>query len=396
MGVYIWPQRLPDTYQEVEYIQSSGTQYINTWFIVNNNSKVEFKVSWWNDTGSNTLIGSDYDWANKWFWIVSKWYQFWTSWAETWYLLADGNEHTWELSQNWFYVDWVLKYTPSTQTFTWYASYIFANNRRWTTEEYVTAKIHYVKYYDNWTLVRNLIPCYRKSDSVIWLYDLINNTFYTNQWSWTFTKGSDVSNKLKNAYIGEYREWSPSSNTVAYFPLKNDSLDVMWNWTLSNAGAKDWLGYKFTSSSTVSSPSWTVRYINYWICINAYPTGNRSICAVDNPAMWYYAYQGASNLRKKIYVFTDSSFNSATVDFAPTTWTWHNVSYGYDGEKTIYSIDGVTGTLYNWIGHNFWATFYMSQWANITLSEVIVEDTCWDSSKISKYYDQTKWDYWIS
>ena len=52
--------------------------------------------------------------------------------------------------------------------------------------------LSYCKIYENWTLIRDFVPCYRKSDNVIWLYDLVNNQFYTNSWSWTFTKWPDV------------------------------------------------------------------------------------------------------------------------------------------------------------------------------------------------------------
>ena len=38
----------------------------------------------------------------------------------------------------------------------------------------------------------DLVPCYRKSDNEIGLYDLVNNQFYTNQGSGTFLKGADV------------------------------------------------------------------------------------------------------------------------------------------------------------------------------------------------------------
>ena len=43
---------------------------------------------------------------------------------------------------------------------------------------------------------RHFIPCYRKSDNVIGLYDLVEGTFYTNSGTGTFTKGSDVNNIL--------------------------------------------------------------------------------------------------------------------------------------------------------------------------------------------------------
>lgn len=38
----------------------------------------------------------------------------------------------------------------------------------------------------------NLVPCYRKSDGEIGMYDLVNGMFYTNSGSGTFIKGEDV------------------------------------------------------------------------------------------------------------------------------------------------------------------------------------------------------------
>jgi hypothetical protein len=54
-----------------------------------------------------------------------------------------------------------------------------------------TGKLYYCKLYDNDVLVRNLIPCYRKSDNAIGMYDTINKVFYTNSGSETFLKGND-------------------------------------------------------------------------------------------------------------------------------------------------------------------------------------------------------------
>ena len=41
------------------------------------------------------------------------------------------------------------------------------------------AKIYYCKIWNGDTLVRDLIPCYRNNDSVVGMYDLVNNVFYT-------------------------------------------------------------------------------------------------------------------------------------------------------------------------------------------------------------------------
>lgn len=48
------------------------------------------------------------------------------------------------------------------------------------------------KLYDGDAIVRNLVPCYRKADSVIGMYDLITSTFFTSISGGTFTKGPDV------------------------------------------------------------------------------------------------------------------------------------------------------------------------------------------------------------
>lgn len=39
---------------------------------------------------------------------------------------------------------------------------------------------------------RNFIPCYRKSDGAIGMYDTVNNYFYTNQGEGCFSKGNNV------------------------------------------------------------------------------------------------------------------------------------------------------------------------------------------------------------
>lgn len=54
-------------------------------------------------------------------------------------------------------------------------------------------KIYYVEIYDsNDELIANYIPCYRKSDGEIGMYDLVSNGFYSNAGTGTFTKGPDV------------------------------------------------------------------------------------------------------------------------------------------------------------------------------------------------------------
>ena len=53
-------------------------------------------------------------------------------------------------------------------------------------------QLYELKMWKDDVLVRNFIPCYRKSDNVIGLYDLVNNVFYLNQGTGTFIKGEDI------------------------------------------------------------------------------------------------------------------------------------------------------------------------------------------------------------
>ena len=44
----------------------------------------------------------------------------------------------------------------------------------------------------NGVLTNELVPCYRKSDNEVGLFDIVENTFYTNQGNGTFIKGNDI------------------------------------------------------------------------------------------------------------------------------------------------------------------------------------------------------------
>lgn len=66
------------------------------------------------------------------------------------------------------------------------------NNASGYPEELCKSRIYYVKIWDDTTLIRNYIPCYRKLDNVIGMYDIVNNVFYTNQGTGEFIAGGDV------------------------------------------------------------------------------------------------------------------------------------------------------------------------------------------------------------
>ena len=65
--------------------------------------------------------------------------------------------------------------------------FLLANNFNETATNFVSSKLFGCEVYSNNTLIRDFIPCYRKFDGKIGLYDTVNNVFYTNAGTGEFT-----------------------------------------------------------------------------------------------------------------------------------------------------------------------------------------------------------------
>lgn len=84
--------------------------------------------------------------------------------------------------------------TLSKGTNTYGDVYLLCYGGRPTERRYhLNGKLYYVRFYNNGNIVEDFVPCYRKSDSVPGLYDIVNQIFYTNAGSGSFTVGRDVS-----------------------------------------------------------------------------------------------------------------------------------------------------------------------------------------------------------
>ena len=85
--------------------------------------------------------------------------------------------------------------TNTTQgTYTMTANlYLFAQNYNGTARYGGIRRIGKFQYYDkNDNLICDLVPCYRKSDKVAGMYDIVRKTFLTNVGSGSFTVGANV------------------------------------------------------------------------------------------------------------------------------------------------------------------------------------------------------------
>lgn len=88
-------------------------------------------------------------------------------------------------------------FTPDTYSIDWRYLYEwwFVNNEvdfRFDLLSDANFRLYSFKAYKDWVLFRDMIPCYDRSNWEIWMYDTINDVFYTNQWTWSFIKWPDV------------------------------------------------------------------------------------------------------------------------------------------------------------------------------------------------------------
>jgi len=198
---------LPSEYQQVEYIKSSGTQYIDTGLSVNYNFKID--LTFYQDVDNNSFqqifgirgYGAQlglfirrkndnyiqYDYINRSININRT------------DVFPINTLHNVIIDKNKLYVDDNLITTVAEQSFDYTTNSLFlmANNNKDSSKDYAFCRLCKCKMWDNGTLARNFIPCYRISDNVIGMYDTVNDVFYTNQGTGTFLKGPNVYNRYK-------------------------------------------------------------------------------------------------------------------------------------------------------------------------------------------------------
>lgn len=193
---YEWvynPSRLPAGYTEVEYIENSGTSYLNTNFVPNQDSRIvadmqlvtasNYPRLWgagaWN---SATGIQPNYEGGHlQMSWLGN------TSWTSYNSVQQSFDRKVYDVNKNYLYVDNVEigsnTYTTRTASdpigvFTYIGSGRPSSSSYWG-QEHFKGKMYSFQVYDNGTLVRDLVPCIKDNDNTVGAYDLVNDVFYT-------------------------------------------------------------------------------------------------------------------------------------------------------------------------------------------------------------------------
>ena len=181
---------LPEGYTEVQYIQSSGAQYVDTGFKPNQDSRVLIKLST-SETGSHTVFGADLGWTDDGFALGVG---FTHHGKETGTIsgLNNGSPHEVDFNKNIISMDGNPVLTMGNSTFSVpHNLALFANNRAGGIQEKTTMVLYYCRIYDGNTIIRGYIPC-KNAAGAVGLYDLIGQKFYGNAGTGSFAAGPEV------------------------------------------------------------------------------------------------------------------------------------------------------------------------------------------------------------
>lgn len=460
MPVYFHQSKnLPSEYQEVEYIQSSWTQWIDTWYIVNPDTivDVDFQytsishnnmILWvWSDSNQNEVIFCLYpgiiDSSNR------NYYSFATAdsnqqWQEVRYHTSIQNDtvRRRHILKNWIYEiynsNWTLaERKTSSCTISkrsnhsmWLFCWWWNDTNSWNLKSKWKLYSCIIK---EWASIKKyFVPCYRKVDGVIWLYDLINLTFHTNIWTWTFTKWPNVNNdhiieNLSRCYLWDqllvgWECWcyTVNSNTLAYFPFKKDILDHWPSWlTLTQVWTytqQNW--YVDTKWFTFTKPNDLYTFTLMW------RVKDSNVNTISVPFMDYY------DVSSNYYWFSLQTSDQVTWTWSDSTTPWYmrievlswwrywrtiRTSFQYpDYDKRFHLaivMTSSTCTVYtNWVQRfnqtwisratsnnkpiSLWCSQTSASSEDMSMSEIIFENRWRDSNEVLSYVNCSKWNYW--
>ena len=186
---------LPAGYTQVEYIQSTGTQYIDTGFKSNQDTRLVLDVNSPLVSGPVWLFGARTSASSKTYNFLcygSKYRSDYNDNSSTSLTINPSGRFTIDKDKN------ITKINGSTaSTITYgafqceYNLFLFSNNNAGAANSGASISIYSCKIYDNGTLIRDFVPA-RNSSGTLGLYDTVGGTFYTNAGSGTFTVGDEI------------------------------------------------------------------------------------------------------------------------------------------------------------------------------------------------------------
>lgn len=199
---------VPDGYTQLEYIESTGSQYLRADIPISINANIYVKFSTKTSANDSNLLGGRYSDGSE---DLTIWLNTASNKGIAIHYPIDSESST---NTGWIYhnveVDKPinLKITPEkiyvngvrvyqfNENRTAFSSalngYVFARNQAGTATANGKFKIYYIKTWVQGSGAQFLVPVYRESNNRIGMLDVLNNDFYFNRGTGEFVRGADT------------------------------------------------------------------------------------------------------------------------------------------------------------------------------------------------------------
>lgn len=357
-----WQYSFPEGYTRLEYLESTGTQWIDTGLTANQDTIIKCRVSNVN-SGTQSFMGLIEDSkiygvgqqvSNN--YLYGQYYQTTTGNRIVSNITGnDGIIRNFELRKNNFYINNTLIGSASSHTFT------STNTIKLFTHQpdgsISSIKIYSAQIYDDTTLVRNFIPAKRNSDNKPGMYDLVNNVFYVNQGSGDdFVMGpalyqnkSQIDIRQKNN-LNFGKNYEFNSNDELTWANPNLYLTGKVNYTkVGNPTIVDNVASGFSSSNYINAAkvSGNVNSVELVVKVGNLPStptnSNELIIGLNGTNMVRVYYTSANKIQTN---FKDENNTTRYINMSGTfVGPYYKLILNSNGGYAYSSSDGINWTL---------------------------------------------------
>lgn len=188
---------LPSGYTKLEYIESTGTQYISTGITPTENTKVVIEFNSSNSSG--VVFGQDSGYKVNAFMFAMTVVVFDSTKKDI--SISANAKHTVQVAPKAFKVDnGSSQYIYANKVNAAYPMFLFGNNRNGKFSEGVAMKLYSFKVYENDVLIADYIPC--KQGNAVGLYDDVAGAMNLPLGTGDFTAGPSISGTHKTLING--------------------------------------------------------------------------------------------------------------------------------------------------------------------------------------------------
>ena len=265
---------LPSGYTRLEYIESTGTQYIDTGFNPNNNTRVVLDFE---PTAAYSSIVGIFGIRDTSSGTAANMFVFWNNGANTFRTDYFGTQKTMTVStllarqtvdkdKN---LTTIGSVSASNTASTGQCSnnlYLFCTNNAGTANYFAKLKLYSCQIYDNGTLIRDYIPC-QTTSGVAGLWDDVNSQFYQNAKTGSFIAGEmpkGTHKTLVNGTVYEVKGGKCLVNGTSYDIKKGRTLingtgeDIVLSSVSPILDENDWATIREVSDAGQGSNYWSI------------------------------------------------------------------------------------------------------------------------------------------